>query len=185
MRVRSEVLLLAQLLTRPSAAFEELATNGKHAALRMLAIVGILSALPALTWALGAAGSPRTVLPAPFAAVFLTTYLMGIAWVIVLALAIWMLLPMYGRRRQAMGALVVAGASSCPALSAGVFLFKPVLAAFVILIVPYCAYLVCFGAQRMLGVAKSDSAEFAAAAIVLSSAGGVALGAGLTAMGWI
>lgn len=133
-----------------------------------VAHIALGSMVAALAWGLG-----RWVLggvPADTRAVLnvLVTWGLYVAASMSLAVAIAVLAPFYGCRRDAAGAIVVAAWASTPAFLAGMLVLVPVMMALVVVSLPFCCYLVYLGARHVLGVRRSDAAEFTAVALVLS-----------------
>ncbi len=98
----------------------------------------------------------------------LVTWGLYVAASISLAIAIAVLAPFYGCKRDAAGAVVVAAWASTPAFLAGMFVLAPVMMVLVVVSLPFCCYLVFQGVGRVIGVRQADAAEFTAIAIALS-----------------
>ena len=136
----------------------------------------------AVAWALGRQSMDGASGTATFVSNLLATWGLYGAAMLTLAAAITLLLPMYGCPRDVTGAFVVATWASTPALFAGAFVLAPVMMALVVVSLPYCCFMVYSGVTIVLGVRRSDAAEFAAAAGVLGTTMAVLLGHGLSAL---
>lgn len=134
-------------------------------------VVLSLSALTGLAWATGTGLMPLVAGTEPaFAWTFVRTFLLCLASIALLAVALAVPLPLYGRQRAWRHALLLASVSVLPMLLCGVLLFYPKA---VLVMVPAAlqgAYLIFSGSQRVLGVAAADAAEYSAVAMLAAMA---------------
>jgi len=135
-----------------------------------------LCLLPALGWAAGIAIDGR---PVPVWLAGVGTFLLCLVSVVLHAAALNVVLPMYGRPRHLGRSCVVSAYAATPLLAVGLFLVWPVLMVLVLVTLPLGLLLVHAGAQRLLGIARADAAEYVAITTTLFVIASMALGAAL------
>ena len=145
-----------------------------------------LAFLPAVAWAIGrAAGASAPAegaAPGFLASVSLTVGL-SLVSVLLLALAFFLLAPMYDTERNWARAVSVAAYGSTPVLLAGVLLVMPVMviASMVALLHNFALYYV--GLHRVTGCKASAAAEYLALSCLIAAVASGALGAAGGALG--
>lgn len=139
-----------------------------------------LAFLPALAWATGrTAGTsmPAAGVASGFLVSIALTVVLSLASVLLLALAFFLLAPMYETERNWARAVSVAAYGSTPVLLAGVLLVMPVMviASVVALLHNFALYYV--GLQRVTGCKASAAAEYLALSCLIAAVASGALGA--------
>jgi hypothetical protein len=141
-----------------------------------------LSFLPAFGWATGVSltGASLVDLGRPgssFIGLVALTVLLSVLCVVLLALAFYVLGPMYETERNWTRAVTVAAFGSTPVLLAGVLLVMPimVMASMVAMLHSFLLYYV--GLQRVVGCRESSAAEFLAVSCLLAAIFSGVLGA--------
>ena len=177
------VLQASALIARPTTAWQSIAASSVAAELLpALRHAASLSMLTSLSWSLGRTGLPMHVSPAmSFVFALLSTFVLCMLAIALLAGALAMLLPVYGCRRNWSGAWVVAAYSATPVLLCGVLLVLPVAVILMVVTLPYAFYLLSIGAHHVCGVGSKDTAEFTAATLVLTVAASLLTGGLLSA----
>lgn len=147
-----------------------------------------LSFLPALGWATGLAltgvlSREAESVGRAFAASVALTVLLSVLCVILLALAFYLLAPLYETERNWNRAFRVAGYGTTPVLLAGVLLVMPimVLASMVAMLHNFLLYYV--GLQKVMGCRQAAAAEYLALSCVLAAMASSAVGAAGGALG--
>jgi Yip1 domain len=149
-----------------------------------------LSLVPALGWATGLAltGALPDMALGPvlaYAQSVALTWVLYVMCVILLAVMLYFLGPMYETDRSWSSAVAVAGYGTTPLLFAGALLVMPVLVMAGMVAMVHCFGLYYAGAKQVCGCRASDSAEYVALACLLAAAVTVALGAVGGALGVI
>lgn len=143
----------------------------------------LMSAIPALAWPVGLAFFPMAGPGAAHASVRagvplgLSTFLLCVLSVFLLALALHLVVSMYARRRQSKAALALAVDAASPVLLSGVLLVYPPLILATLVAASYGLYLLFLGLQALLGVREGDAAECTAVCAVVFACFSGALGA--------
>ena len=104
-------------------------------------------------------------------------YFGAVGSVLLLAASLFLLAPLFMRRRNWARSLQVAAFSSAPTLLSGIVLLIPDLAFATLPAIFYTFYHLYVGAQRALGVKEGDSTEYVALVIVLFIIGSTLAGA--------
>jgi hypothetical protein len=130
--------------------------------------------IPAACWSMGLAlFAGRGVVAADdpnFAQIVqggLTALLGSVASVLLIAVSLYLLVPLFAKSRNWARSLQVAAYSSAPAFLAGVLLILPDLVFGLMIAAVHCFYLQYLGVQAVLGVKSGDAAECVALVIVL------------------
>jgi len=174
------------LFAGPAAEWRVIATSLPAERGTILWHAVVLSALTAIAWSLGVAWAPmHPGAPLPFVLSVITTFLLCMAAVAMLAGSVAVLLPMYGRPRDWLRAWAVGTYSATPVLLSGVLLVVPVLVIAIVIALPYACYLLFLGLQEVLGVTRGDAAEFTAASLLAMVLASVVFGGLLSAIGAI
>lgn len=178
-----------RIISSPVREWQAIAGDRDAAGLAALHVV-VLSGVAALAWSMGVLVARLQTGPWPSFALFAaTTMLLSVMAVALLAAAMAIVLPMYEyeRRRDWRGAWIVAAYASTPALLCSALPVAlpvaPALAVAMVMALPYCGYLLFLGAQRVLGVAPRDAAEFTAVSMLLAVLGSMVCGGALAAAG--
>lgn len=147
-----------------------------------------LSSLPAFGWATGIAltgalPNENRLPNLTFMGSVALTMLLSVLCVALLALAFYLLAPLYERERNWNRAFSVAGYGTTPVLLAGVLLVMPimVLASMVAMLHGFLLYFV--GLQNVIGCRQSEAAEYLALSCILAATASGALGAVGSALG--
>jgi len=147
-----------------------------------------LSFLPAFGWATGMvltgataeqSGSPGY----PFMGSMALTALLSVLCVALLALAFYVLAPMYETERNWNRAFSVAGYGTTPVLLAGVLLVMPIMVMGSMVATLHNFVLYYVGLQRVCGCRQSDAAEYLAFSCLLAAVASGAIGAAGGALG--
>lgn len=173
-----------RLMASPDAQWQALGTACPPAAVVLRTHAIPLSLAPALGWGIGTYFFSVTAPGDPASAIRLGagTFLLCLISIALYALAFNLVLPLYGGVRDWRRAYAVAAYASTPVLVSGVLLVLPALIVTGVIALIYALYLAHVGVQRLLGVARSDAAEFVAIASVLFAIGSSLLGA---LFGWL
>lgn len=149
-----------------------------------LSHAGTLSILSSIAWA---AGQLMFVPPHNPGLTFLILTLRTFAFysvaIVLLGLSITVLMTMYGARRDARRAMVLAGFGATPVLVCGLLTVYPLLAIVTVMAVPLAGYQLHVGAQIVAGVRPADAAEFVAVSMVLATLVSIAAGGVLGSLG--
>ena len=184
--MRRAFVLVLGLVGSEDLAWDALRSDSMVARMLLLHVVLPLSATTSLAWAVGTSLMPLVSGAEPaFAWVFVRTFLLCIAAIALLILALVVLLPMYGCRSDWRGASLLASASAMPMLLCGVLLFYPKAVLVMVPAALHAAYLLYSGSQRMLAVATADAAEYSAVVMLLALGLTMGLGAMLTRLGFV
>lgn len=169
----------------PASEWQAVAAERRDWRALLFGYVLPLALLPAAGWAVGVAlGSDAAGFAArQFFAAFATTLVLSPLSIALLALALYVISPMYGLRRDWNGAVAVAAYGSTPVLVAGALLVIPVLVAVCVVALLHGFFLCYLGVQRVLGCRRSESAEFVAVSCLLAGLASLAAGAAGGALG--
>lgn len=170
------------LISRPPTAWQSIAASVASEKWPALQHAAVLSFLTSLAWSLGMTWMPMRAGPAmslPFS--LLSTFMLCMVAIAVLAGAMAVLLPAYGCLRNWSGAWIVAAYGATPVLLCGVLLVLPAAVILLVVAFPHACYLLSLGARQVLGVNSRDAAEFTAAALVLAIAASLLTGGLLSA----
>ena len=182
--MRSAFALVLGLMKAGDHAWDALRSDALAGRTLLLRVVLPLSALTSLAWAIGTRFMPLVAGTEPaFAWTFVRTFLLCMAAIVLLTVALAALMPMYGRQRAWRQAGLLASASALPMLLCGLLLFYP---RAVLVMVPaalHAACLIYIGSQRVLGVARADAAEYSAVVMVLAMILTMGLGSTLVRLG--
>jgi Yip1 domain len=144
------------------------------------------SLVPALAWPLGQAWSGELpLMPAALTASLVSTVLLTLASILVLAAAFYLLCPFFDMPRAWPRSVAVAAFASTPVLLAGGLLVVPGMIVASVASLIHCFALCYLGVQRVLGCRESEAAFFVAAACMLALLGGLLLGGLCSAIGLI
>jgi hypothetical protein len=175
-----------EITFRPNAAWEALRAADPPWIETVLRHALPLSLLPALAWPLGQAWSGGLpLMPAPLAASLVSTVLLTLASILVLAAAFYFLCPFFDMPRAWPRSVAVASFASTPVLLAGGLLVLPGMIVASVASLIHCFALCYLGAQRLLGCRESEAAFFVAAGGMLSVVGSLLLGGLCSAAGLI
>jgi hypothetical protein len=144
-----------------------------------------MAAIPALAWALGLACFPEEPYAGPAAALHrgAVLYLGSLASIGLLALAIHLLAPLFGVRRDWARSVQVAAYSGSPVFLSGFMLVYPDFA-FILMIAVFHGFFIQYsGVRILLGVREDQAAEYVALCIVIMGVASTLLGAVASAMG--
>ncbi len=145
-----------------------------------------LACIPAVCWALGLAlFGGKGVVAGDSAEIDLGRIAHGgfealvgsLASVLLLALSLFVLAPLFARRRSWQRVLQVAAYSSAPVLLAGFLLVMPDLVFVPLFAAVHAFYLLYVGVQRILGTKMDEAAEYVALVVVLLVVASTLLGA--------
>jgi hypothetical protein len=177
------VLKAFGLIVRPTTAWQSIAASSVEAELLpALRHAAMLSLLTSLSWSLGRLWLLVPASPAmSFLFALLSTFVLCMLAIALLAGALAVLLPAYGCPRNWYGAWVVAAYSATPVLLCGALLVLPVAVILMVVTLPYAFYLLSLGAHHVCGVRSKDTAEFTAATLVLTVAASMLTGGVLSA----
>lgn len=184
--MRRALALVLGLMRAEDLAWDALRSDSLAARMRLQRVVLALSVMTGLAWASGTSVMPLVSGTEPaFAWVFARTFLLCIAAIALLTLALVVLLPMYGCCCDWHGASLLASASATPMLLCGVLLFHPKAVVVMVPAALHSAYLLYSGSQRVLAVAPADAAEYSAVVMLLAIGLTMGLGAMLTRLGFV
>lgn len=148
-----------------------------------------LAAVPAVAWMIGRALFPgdlatwESVPPAraPAAIAWTGAIAFGgsLLWVVLLAVALRGLAPMYGASRDWAHSWTVAAYGTTPVWLAGVLLLKPALVGLLLVPMLHCSYLYYAGLQVVAGVKRRAAAEYVGVVLFLALVASTLLGAAL------
>ena len=113
------------------------------------------------------------------------TFVLYVVSVLLLAVSIAMLMPMYGAARDFRRAITLAGFGATPLLVCGLLTIYPLLSVVLVIALPLAGYQLHLGAQLVGRIRPGDAAEFVAASMVLAALGSVVAGGALSAIGWL
>jgi hypothetical protein len=172
-----------RLIRSPDAAWTDIAAH--PAGLRDIALRYVLplSLVPAIAWTIGTALFPDDIGGAAVARDAaglalngLWTLLGSLLTVAVLATAMALVCPMYGRRRDWAQAFRVAAYGLTPVWVAGVLLVKPVLVLVIVVAALHACLLLHGGARALLRIKAAEAAEYVAVSVFLTAVGSTLLG---------
>jgi hypothetical protein len=171
---------------RPSRAWQALRAADPSSIDSLVRHALPFSLLPALAWPLGQVRSGELpMVPGALAASLVSTVLLTLASILVLAGAFYFLCPFFDMSRTWRRSVAVAAFASTPVLLAGALLLIPGMIVASVAALIHCFALCYLGAQRVLGCRESEAAFFVAAACVLALIGGLLLGGLCSATGLI
>lgn len=166
-------------MTEPEAAWADIAQRSPSALRTFCGFAVPIAVLPAAGWAL-------RLQPMDLSA-RIEAFLMTCAFVLVtlvsVAIAIWVISPLYRVARSWPRAVAVAAVGSTPLALSGLFFVTPLLAAVGVIALPHCLYLYAVGLRVLCGCRTGDAAEFTAMVFLLSTALSGLIGAAAGAAG--
>lgn len=138
-----------------------------------------LACIPAVSWCLGLLLSGEDALEGILQIVHrgVVVYVGSLLSIYLLTASLYLLAPLFSRRRTWGKSFQVAAYSSAPVMLSGVLLVLPMLSFATLLAVCHSFYLQYVGVNRVLGVKEGEAAEYVALVAVLLVVSSTLLGA--------
>jgi hypothetical protein len=163
------------LIRSPEAAWASIAAAADPVGRILLQYVVPLSLVPAFAWIAGSFAFPDDIGGAAGArsagAILLSgawTFAGSLITVVLLALAIAAVAPMYGVRRELAGAFRVAAFGLTPLWLAGALLVKPMLLLALLVAALHTCFVLHSGLRAVLGVRPGDASEYVAVSLFIT-----------------
>ncbi len=181
-----------RLIASPGEEWKRIAQESPTPFTTLVRFVVPLACIPAVSWGLClylfGRGVPSQNLPnsgalPDFIQGALVAFCGSVVSVFLLAGAVMLLAPVFGRPRLWSRSFQVAGFSSAPVLVAGVVLVVPNLAFALMVAGLHGFYLLHGGVRDMLGVKADDAAEYVALVMIVFLVASSILGAGIAMLG--
>jgi len=169
------------MIFRPTAEWAALRAADPAWSSSLLRYALPLALVPAVGWPAGQmlGDSPPPgwgATPERFASVFITTLAFSLVGVVLLALAFYVLAPVFHVHRNWNRSMTVAAYASTPVFVASPLLVSPALAVGSIVALFHCFALCYLGLQQILECRESESAVYVAAAVAVTGFASMLMG---------